>query len=59
MTAGRLEVYNGDSERYITFITPETCHALDKYLDFRREHGEEIKKNSPLFRDKIDPIKGL
>ncbi len=59
MIAGRLEVYNGDPERYITFITPEACYALDKYLDFRREHGEEIKKNSPLFRDKFDPIKGL
>jgi integrase len=59
MIAGRLEVYNGDPGRYITFITPEACYALDKYLDFRREHGEEIKKNSPLFRDKFDPIKGL
>ena len=25
----------------------------------RREHGEEIKQTSPLFRDKFDPIKGL
>jgi integrase len=57
--AGRLVVYSGDPEKYTTFVSPEACHALDKYLDFRREHGEEITKSSPLFRDKFDPIKGL
>ena len=50
MIAGRLEVYNGDPERYITFITPETCHALDKYLDFRREHGGNKKEISIISR---------
>jgi hypothetical protein len=50
MIDGRLEVYNGDPERYITFITPETCHALDKSLDFRREHGEEKKEFSIISR---------
>jgi integrase len=53
-----LIIYNGDPERYTTFITPEACFALDKYLNFRKEHGEEIKNASPLFRDKFDPIKG-
>jgi integrase len=56
---GRLTVYNGDPERYVTFISPDTCTALDKYLNFRREHGENISDDSPLFRDKFDPIKGL
>jgi integrase len=59
IVAGRLVVYSGDPEQYITFISAEACHALDKYLDFRREHGEEITKSSTLFRDKFDPIKGL
>jgi integrase len=54
---GRLTVYNGDPERYVTFISPEACDALDKYLAFRREHGELVSANSPLFRDKFDPIK--
>jgi integrase len=54
---GRLTVYNGDPERYVTFISPEACSALDKYLTFRREHGEMVSTNSPLFRDKFDPIK--
>jgi integrase len=57
--AGRLIVYRGDREEYTTFISPEACLALDKYLDFRREHGETITKTSPLFRDKFDPLKGL
>jgi integrase len=57
--AGRLVVYNGEPERYTTFITPEACCALDRYLEFRRDHKEEITKSSPLFRDKFDPIKGL
>ena len=59
IVAGRLVIYNGDPEMYISFLTPEACHAVDKYLQFRREHGEEIKQTSPLFRDKFDPIKGL
>jgi integrase len=57
--AGGLVVYSGDPEQYTTFITREACHALDKYLDFRREHGEQVTKTSPLFRDKFDPIRGL
>jgi integrase len=57
--AGRLVVYGRDPEQYTAFISPEACHALDKYLDFRREHAEQITKASPLFRDKFDPVKGL
>jgi len=56
---GRLVIYNGDPDRYVTFISSEACNALDKYLDFRREHGEVVTADSPLFRDKFDPIKGL
>jgi site-specific recombinase XerC len=58
LVAGRLVVYNGEPERYTTFITQEANIALEKYLEFRRDHGEELNHNSPLFRDKFDPIKG-
>jgi len=54
LVAGRLIVYNGDPERYLTFITPEASIAIDKYLEFRTEHGEKITNDSPLFRDKFD-----
>jgi integrase len=59
LIAGRLVVYNGEPEKYITFITPECHHAIEKYLQFRQENGEELNRNSPLFRDKFDPINGF
>jgi integrase len=37
---GRSTVYNSDPERYVAFISAEACNALDKYLNFRRQHGE-------------------
>lgn len=55
---GRLVVYSGDPEQYITFITKEACKAIDEYLAYRQNYGEELTKKSPLFRDKFDPVKG-
>lgn len=40
---GRLAVYNGDPERYVTFISREACNALDKYLNFRTQHGTTLQ----------------
>jgi hypothetical protein len=59
LVAGKLVVYAGEPESYTAFISPEACIALDKYLDFRREHGEEISQFSPLFRVKFDPVEVL
>lgn len=56
--AGRLVVYRGEPEMHVVFITPEAVNALDKYIQFRKEHGEQIRPSSPLFRDTFDPIKG-
>jgi integrase len=56
-TLGKLIVYEGEvGEEYITFMTPEAYEAVQKYLDWRREHGETITDDSPLFRDKFDPL---
>jgi hypothetical protein len=57
--AGRLVVYRGEEEQYTTFITRETCDSYQEYLNFRKNHSEEITKESPLFRDKFDPIEGI
>jgi integrase len=57
--AGKIIAYNGEPERYTTFITPEALNALEKYLEFRRDHGENLGATSPLFRDKFDPVKGI
>jgi integrase len=56
-TLGKLTVYEGEpDEEYVTFTTPEAYEAVQTYLDWRREHGETITENSPLFRDKFDPL---
>jgi integrase len=56
-TLGKLTVYEGDvGEEYVAFITPEAYEAVQSYLNWRREHGETITDNSPLFRDKFDPL---
>ena len=57
--AGKIIAYNGEPERYTTFITPEALNALEKYLEFRRDHGEILNAKSPLFRDKFDPVRGM
>jgi integrase len=59
LVAGKLAIYHGEPEGYSAFISPEACIALDRYLDFRREHGEQINDSSPLFRDKFDPVEAL
>jgi len=59
LVAGKLAIYHGEPEGYSAFISPEACIALDRYLDFRREHGEQISDSSPLFRDKFDPVEAL
>jgi integrase len=54
---GKLTIYEGEvRDEYITFITPEAYDAVQKYLDWRREHGETLTDDSPLFRDKFDPL---
>ena len=55
-TLGRLVVYEGEEEQYVTFVSPEAYDALTKYVAWRKEHGEEIKSDSPLFRDKFDAV---
>jgi integrase len=59
LVAGKIIIYHDEPESYTAFISPEACIALDKYLDFRREHGEQINDSSPLFRDKFDPVEVL
>jgi integrase len=54
-----ITAYNSEPERYTTFITPEALNSLEKYLEFRRDHGEVLSYQSPLFRDKFDPIRGM
>lgn len=53
--AGKIIVYSGEPEQYIAFITIEAASALEKYIEYRKKHGEDAISSSPLFRDAFDP----
>jgi hypothetical protein len=59
LLAGKLVIYHAEPKNYSAFISPEVCVALDKYLEFRREHGEQINDFSSIFRDKFDLVEAL
>ena len=48
---GRLAVYYGEPEEYVTFITPEAWKSWLQYKADRESIGEVITNNSPLIRD--------
>ncbi|MFZ1076761.1 MAG: tyrosine-type recombinase/integrase [Nitrosotalea sp.] len=50
----RVVIYESTKEEYITFLSPEAAKALDSYLEKRRNDGEMLTLESPLFRDKYD-----
>jgi integrase len=54
-----VTVYEGSSEEYICFTTPECASAIDFYLNQREMWGEKLKPESPLIRrefDRRDPL---
>ena len=50
----QITVYQGYSEEYITFCTPECRNAIDNYLNYRERCGEDLTPKSPLFREQFD-----
>jgi integrase len=51
--AARIKIYAGTNDEYFGFITPEAFRAVKEYIDYRKEQGERIAKESPLIRDLI------
>jgi len=43
-------VYEGTTEEYVTFLTPEASTMLDNYIQKRESDGEKIIPESPVFR---------
>lgn len=56
-------VYEGTTEEYWTFLTPEASEALDDYLNERRKDGEIMTPENPVFRSRyslgIEKVKAL
>jgi integrase len=50
----KVIVYRGTRSEYYTFTTFECTEALDKYIKYRKRHGEVITKDSPLLRDQFN-----
>ncbi len=43
-------VYDGTTEEYVTFLTPEASLMFDDYLQKRESDGERLTPESPAFR---------
>jgi integrase len=57
VVAAKLRVYAGDPEEYFSFVTPEAYGKLKEYVELRASHGEKIDGDSPLVRDRFQPLK--
>jgi len=44
-----LKIYDGSKSGYWSFFTPESTSILDKWIEFRKNNGEIISDESPLF----------
>jgi integrase len=58
LVAGRVTVYRGEPEQYVTFVTPEAYQLYSEYMDYRRVHGEEVAEGAPLIRDEFAVSRG-
>ena len=50
----RISVYEGTSDEYYCFCSPECARAIDNYLQYRRLYHEQITPQSPLIREQFD-----
>jgi hypothetical protein len=51
----QITVYEGESEEYITYCTPECKNAIDEYIKFGERAGEKLTPDSLLIRDAFFP----
>ena len=58
LAGAKLIVYAGESEEYYTFITPEAYLELKKWMDYRKQCGENTTLDSWLMRNRWDKKKG-
>ena len=58
IVAAKIIVYHGDDEEYFSFITPEASYELRKWMDYRKDCGENLQRNSWICEDYGIPKKG-
>ncbi len=51
IVAAKMAVYSGEEDQYFTFISSEAYLELKKWMDYRRDSGEIISRDSWLMRD--------
>lgn len=51
VVAAKVLVYPGSADEYMTFITAEAYGAVKSWMDYRKECGETITKESWVMRD--------
>ncbi len=49
-----ITVYNDFKEAYTTFCSRECARAIDSYLEYRKNCGEELKNSSSLIREQFN-----
>ena len=56
----KFKVYNdtdsSESDKYITYCTPECASTIKKYLEWRENRGDTLKPQSPLLYRKLTPL---
>jgi integrase len=50
----KITVYENSKEEYYTFCTPECARAIDQYIEYRKQAGETISKETFLIRNNFD-----
>lgn len=50
----KITVYENTKEEYYTFCTPECAKTIDQYIEYRKQAGETISKESFLIRNNFD-----
>jgi hypothetical protein len=51
LLAAKINVYAGEDDEYITFITPEAYLSLESWMKYRSTCGEHVTKDSWVMRD--------
>ena len=55
----RIVVYHGDNEEYVSFMTAEAYHLLERWIEYRHDCGEKINDDTWLMRQAVELFWGV